>query len=64
MNAEHEHSRAVADLAVAIAAALGWGPQMLGTLRIAAMLHDVGKVTVPERILCKPGPLTDEEFEP
>jgi diguanylate cyclase (GGDEF)-like protein len=61
MSTEHEHSRAVADLAVEIGAALGWGPQMLGTLRIAAMLHDVGKVTVPERILAKPGPLTAEE---
>jgi diguanylate cyclase (GGDEF)-like protein len=61
MSAEHEHSRAVADLAVEIGAALGWGPQMLGTLRIAAMLHDVGKVTVPERILAKTGPLTAEE---
>jgi HD-GYP domain-containing protein (c-di-GMP phosphodiesterase class II) len=32
-------------------------------LRIAATLHDVGKMTVPERILCKPGRLTAEEFE-
>ena len=36
---------------------------MLGMLRIAAMLHDVGKVTVPDAILCKPGALTAEEFE-
>jgi diguanylate cyclase (GGDEF)-like protein len=63
MNAEHEHSRSVADCAVAIAAALGWEQEMLGLLRIAAMLHDVGKVTVPDSILCKPGRLTDEEFE-
>jgi len=63
MNAEHEHSRAVADLAVAIAASLGWKEEMLGMLRIAATLHDVGKVTIPDRILCKPGRLTDEEFE-
>ena len=63
MNAEHEHSRAVADLAVAIAASLGWQEEMLGMLRIAATLHDVGKVTIPDRILCKPGRLTDEEFE-
>ncbi len=54
MNAEHEHSRAVADCAVAIAAALGWQEEMLGMLRIAAMLHDVGKVTVPDRILASP----------
>ncbi len=63
MNADHEHSRAVADLAVAIAASLGWKEEMLGMLRIAATLHDVGKVTIPDRILCKPGQLTDEEFE-
>ena len=63
MNAQHEHSRAVADCAVSIAAALGWQEDMLGMLRIAAMLHDVGKVTVPDRILSKPGRLTAEEFE-
>ncbi|MGP0101127.1 MAG: HD domain-containing phosphohydrolase [Solirubrobacteraceae bacterium] len=63
MHAEHEHSRAVADHAVAIAARLGWQEDMLGMLRIAATLHDVGKMTVPDRILCKPGRLTDEEFE-
>jgi diguanylate cyclase (GGDEF)-like protein len=63
MHAEHEHSRAVADLAVSIAARLGWQEDMLGMLRIAATLHDVGKMTVPDRILCKPGRLTDEEFE-
>jgi diguanylate cyclase (GGDEF)-like protein len=63
MNAEHEHSRAVADWAVAIGSSLGWSEDMLGMLRIAAMLHDVGKVTVPDRILSKPGALSEEEFE-
>jgi diguanylate cyclase (GGDEF)-like protein/putative nucleotidyltransferase with HDIG domain len=63
MNAAHEHSRAVADLAVSIATGLGWQPDMLGMLRMAAMLHDIGKVTVPDEILCKPGRLTAEEFE-
>ncbi len=63
MNAEHDHSLAVADCAVSIAVALGWQEDMLGMLRIAAMLHDVGKVTVPDSILCKPGPLTPDEFE-
>jgi HD-GYP domain-containing protein (c-di-GMP phosphodiesterase class II) len=32
-------------------------------LRIAAMLHDVGKVNVPDNILCKPGPLASDEYE-
>jgi diguanylate cyclase (GGDEF)-like protein/putative nucleotidyltransferase with HDIG domain len=63
MNAAHEHSRAVADLAVSIATELGWQSDMLGMLRMAAMLHDIGKVTVPDEILCKPGALTAEEFE-
>jgi diguanylate cyclase (GGDEF)-like protein len=63
MHAEHEHSRAVADHAVAIAARLGWKEDMLGMLRIAATLHDVGKMTVPDRILCKPERLTEDEFE-
>jgi diguanylate cyclase (GGDEF)-like protein len=63
MDAAHEHSRAVADYAVAIAAALGWQEEMLGMLRIAAMLHDAGKVTVPDSILCKPGRLTPAEFD-
>ena len=64
MNADHEHSRAVADYAVSIAGGARAGSEdMIGMLRIAAILHDVGKVTVPDRILCKPGPLTREEFE-
>jgi diguanylate cyclase (GGDEF)-like protein len=63
MNAQHEHSRAVADLAVAIATEMGWQPDMLGKLRMAAMLHDVGKVTVPDEVLCKPERLSPAEFE-
>jgi diguanylate cyclase (GGDEF)-like protein len=63
MNAQHEHSRAVAECAVLIAEALGWQEDMLGMLRIAAMLHDAGKVTVPDSILCKPGALSTDEFE-
>ncbi len=63
MDAAHEHSRAVADHAVSIAARLGWQEDMLGMLRIAATLHDVGKMAIPDRILCKPGRLTAEEFE-
>ncbi len=62
MDAEHEHSRAVGDWAVAIAQRLGWEPAGLGMLRIAAMLHDVGMIGVPEQILRKPGPLAAEEL--
>ena len=63
MDATHEHSRAVAEYAVSIAAGLGWQEDELGMLRLAAILHDVGKVTVPDRILCKPGKLTAAELE-
>jgi diguanylate cyclase (GGDEF)-like protein len=63
MNPEHEHSVAVSDLAVGIAIRLGWRTERLGMLRIAAMLHDVGKVNVPDYILGKPGPLGRDEFE-
>jgi diguanylate cyclase (GGDEF)-like protein len=62
MDAEHEHSRAVGDWAVAIATVLGWPAEMLGMLRIAAMLHDVGMIKVPDQVLCKPGPLAAEEL--
>ena len=62
MDAEHEHSRAVGDWAVAMATVIGWQPDALGMLRIAAMLHDVGMIGVPDQILRKPGPLAAEEL--
>jgi HD-GYP domain-containing protein (c-di-GMP phosphodiesterase class II) len=62
MDPGHEHGRAVGDRAVAIATTLGWEAEMLGMLRIAAMLHDVGMIEVPDRILTKPGPLDREEL--
>ncbi|HWX73659.1 MAG TPA: diguanylate cyclase [Solirubrobacteraceae bacterium] len=63
MNAEHNHSLEVAELAVAIAARLHWSSETLGLLRLAAILHDVGKVAIPDSVLRKPGPLNEEEFE-
>ncbi len=62
MASHHEHSSAVAEYAAAIAAELGWSQTELGLLRMAAMLHDVGKVSVPDHILRKRGPLTPAEF--
>ncbi len=58
-----EHSSRVAEYSAGLAQEFGWSGERLEQLRIAAMLHDVGKVPVPDRILQKPGPLTDEEFE-
>jgi diguanylate cyclase (GGDEF)-like protein/putative nucleotidyltransferase with HDIG domain len=62
MASHHEHSSAVAEYAAVVAAELGWSQTELGLLRMAAMLHDVGKVSVPDHILRKPGPLTPAEF--
>jgi diguanylate cyclase (GGDEF)-like protein len=56
------HSATVATIAVDIARALGLGDARLEDLRIAAKLHDIGKIGVPDAILKKPGPLDEEEF--
>jgi diguanylate cyclase (GGDEF)-like protein len=58
-----EHSSRVATYAAGIGEELGWFGKELENLRIAAMLHDVGKVPVSDRILQKPGPLDDDEYE-
>ena len=62
MGGGHEHSRLVSVYSALIATELGWGEEPLGLLRIAATLHDIGKFEIPDSILCKRGPLTDEEF--
>ena len=58
-----EHSTAVARYAAAIAEEMGWQGTDLALLRMAAMLHDVGKVGIPDSILRKAGPLSEEEFD-
>ena len=50
-------------LAVALAHTLGYRGDDLEAIEVGALLHDIGKIGVPERILNKPGPLTDEEWE-
>lgn len=56
------HSRRVADHATALAQALGYGERFIHDLRLACLFHDVGKIGVPDSILCKPDKLTDDEF--
>jgi diguanylate cyclase (GGDEF)-like protein/putative nucleotidyltransferase with HDIG domain len=56
------HSIEVAALAVDIGTALGIDGERLADLRLAAQLHDVGKVAVPNSILSKPGPLEENEM--
>ena len=57
----HGHSARVAELAVHLGQRLGLGPAALRSLAEGAYLHDVGKVGIPDHVLNKPGPLTDEE---
>jgi len=57
------HSARVADYSVLMAGKLGWDENQIEDLRIMALLHDVGKVAVPDRVLNKPGKLEAEEFE-
>jgi len=57
------HSGRVAKYSIIIGDGLGLSAEELDRLRIAALLHDVGKIGVDDRVLKKPGKLTDEEFE-
>jgi len=56
------HSERVSDLAVALATSLGWDTELLVLLREAGLVHDVGKIGVPDAILFKAGRLTPEEY--
>jgi len=56
------HSGAVAETAVTIGEKLGVSVEELGNLRIAALLHDLGKIGTPDDILGKQAPLRDEEW--
>jgi putative nucleotidyltransferase with HDIG domain len=58
-----EHTERVAELAVELARRLGFSGGDLDAIEIGALLHDIGKIGVPEAILNKPGPLTDEEWK-
>jgi HD-GYP domain-containing protein (c-di-GMP phosphodiesterase class II) len=58
-----DHSQRLADWAVEIALCMGCSESEVQEIRWAGMLHDIGKASVPEAILRKPGPLTAEEWE-
>jgi diguanylate cyclase (GGDEF)-like protein/putative nucleotidyltransferase with HDIG domain len=57
------HIRRVQLYAAALARALGMTENDIQGVKTAALLHDIGKLAVPEHILSKPGPLTPEEFQ-
>lgn len=56
------HSARVAQYSRLLAEAMGWSKERVDNLYRVAMLHDVGKVVIPDEILNKRGPLTDEEY--
>src|SRR5436190_1852618 len=57
------HIRRVQIYATGLARALGMSRDEIHAVKTAALLHDIGKLAVPEHILAKPGPLTAEEFQ-
>jgi PAS domain S-box-containing protein len=57
------HQQRVAQLSVAVARQLKWDHERCEDVRIAALLHDIGKVVVPAEILTKPGKLSAPEFQ-
>ncbi len=59
----HSHCETVSELCGLIAQELGMRPRDIARLRLAGLLHDVGKIGITDSILQKPGPLTSEEFE-
>lgn len=58
-----QHTRRVSDATVKLAVHLGVGDASLIHIRRGAILHDIGKVAIPDRILFKPGPLAEDEWD-
>ena len=57
------HSFRVSEYSVKLAEKLGWSDEDIETLKRCALLHDIGKIGVPDEVLKKPGKLTDSEYE-
>jgi putative nucleotidyltransferase with HDIG domain len=57
------HARWITDMALHVGRELGLDPKALKRLELGALFHDIGKIGVPEAILSKPGPLSDEEWK-
>jgi HD-GYP domain-containing protein (c-di-GMP phosphodiesterase class II) len=58
-----DHTHGVVELSLLVADELGLAPRARRQVELAALLHDVGKITIPGGIITKPGPLTPEEWE-
>src|SRR5205814_3734401 len=57
------HTERVADYALMLARELGFGDDELQAVEVGAVIHDIGKIGIPDRILLKPGRLDSDEFE-
>jgi GAF domain-containing protein len=57
------HTERVTEYSVMIARKMGFTGEEIQRIELSALLHDVGKIGIPDKILLKPGKLTDEEFE-
>jgi cyclic di-GMP phosphodiesterase len=57
----HAHIDRIGEISALLARAAGWPAEEIELLRMAAPMHDVGKIGIPDRILLKPGPLTPRE---
>ena len=58
-----EHAFRVADLATRVGVEVGMAPSAIARLRLASLLHDVGKLSVPDEVLSKTTPLTEDEWQ-
>ena len=62
-NETEYHAQRVTEMTLKMAKSVGMSDEDLAHIRRGALLHDIGKMGVPDKILLKPGPLTDEEWE-
>jgi len=58
-----EHAFRVADISSRVGVEVGMAPVVIARLRLAALLHDVGKLSVPDEVLSKTSPLTEDEWQ-
>ncbi|WP_074433096.1 HD-GYP domain-containing protein [Neobacillus dielmonensis] len=57
-----DHSQNAAKYAARIASKMGLSKQVIDSIYQGGLLHDIGKIGIPEEILMKPGPLTEQEY--
>ncbi|RUM46149.1 MAG: two-component system response regulator [Hydrogenimonas sp.] len=62
-NETSQHTLRVGEFSALLAKHYGWSDEEVELIRLAAPMHDIGKIGIPDAILLKPGKLSDEEFE-